>query len=92
MPAVLHVDGRTYRDVGVHLRGATSFMFVPAGRKRPLNLSLDFVHPEQNLGGYRTFNLLNAHEDPSFLRAVLYLQIARAYLLNHPAVKNVPAL
>ena len=80
VPATVIVDGRTYRDVGVHFRGATSFMFVPAGRKRPLNLSFDFVHPEQNLGGYRTFNLLNAHEDPSFLRAVLYLQIARDYL------------
>ena len=80
VPATVIVDGRTYRDVGVHFRGATSFMFVPAGRKRPLNLSFDFVHKDQNLGGYRTFNLLNAHEDPSFLRAVLYLEIARDYL------------
>jgi hypothetical protein len=80
VPATVIVDGKTYRDVGVHFRGATSFMFVPAGRKRPLNLSFDFVHPDQNLGGYRTFNLLNAHEDPSFLRAVLYLEIARDYL------------
>ncbi len=80
VPATVIVDGKTYRDVGVHFRGATSFMFVPAGRKRPLNLSFDFVHPEQNLGGYRTFNLLNAHEDPSFLRTILYLQIARDYL------------
>lgn len=80
VPATVIVDGQTYRDVGVHFRGATSFMFVPAGRKRPLNLSFDFVHKDQHLGGYRTFNLLNAHEDPSFLRAVLYLHIARDYL------------
>lgn len=80
VPATVIVDGKTYRDVGVHFRGATSFMFVPAGRKRPLNLSFDFVHQDQHLGGYRTFNLLNAHEDPSFLRAVLYLEIARDYL------------
>jgi hypothetical protein len=84
VPATVIVDGRTYRDVGVHFRGATSFMFVPEGRKRSLNLSFDFVHQGQNLSGYRTFNLLNAHEDPSFLRVMLYLQIARDYL---PAAK-----
>jgi spore coat protein CotH len=80
VPATLVVDGRRFRDVGVHFRGASSLMSVPDGRKRSLNLSLDFVHEEQALGGYRTFNLLNSHMDPTFLRSVLYLQAARAYL------------
>lgn len=84
VPAQVTVDGRKYADVGVHFRGSTSFMFAGEGRKRPLNLSFDFQHKEQNLGGYRTFNLLNSNEDPSFLRAVLYLQIARDYI---PAAK-----
>jgi hypothetical protein len=84
VPAKVIVDGKTYADVGVHFRGNTSMMFAGEGRKRPLNLSFDFVHKDQNLGGYRTFNLLNAHEDPSFLRAMLYLEIARDY---HPAPK-----
>lgn len=84
VPAKVIVDGKAYPDVGVHFRGATSFMFAGEGRKRPLNLSFDFVHKDQNLGGYRTFNLLNAHEDPSYLRAMLYLEIARDYL---PAAK-----
>lgn len=82
VPATVTVDGKEYREVGVHFRGNTSFMFTGEGRKRPLNLSFDFVHKDQNLGGQRTLNLLNAHEDPSFLRALLYLEIARAY---HPA-------
>ncbi len=84
VPARVTVDGKSYADVGVHFRGATSFMFAGAGRKRPLNLSFDHVHKDQNLGGYRTFNLLNSHEDPSFLRAMLYLEIARDYI---PAAK-----
>jgi hypothetical protein len=84
VPARVIVDGREYRDVGVHFRGATSFMFAGEGRQRSLNLSFDFVHPDQHLGGYRTFNLLNAHNDPSFLRTMLYLEIARDYL---PAAK-----
>ncbi len=80
IPAKLTVDGKTYKDVGVHFRGASSFMMVPEGRKRSLNLSLDWLHENQNLGGYRTFNLLNSHEDPTFLRTVLYQHIAREYI------------
>ena len=80
VPAKLTVDGRTYPDVGVHFRGMTSFMFVGEGRKRPLNLALDFVHKGQQFCGYRTLNLLNSHEDPTFLRTVLYSHIAREYL------------
>ncbi len=84
VPAKVTVDGRTYRDVGVHFRGGTSYMFAGQGRKRPLNLAFDFVHKDQNFGGYRTFNFLNSNEDPSFLRAVLYLEICRHYI---PAAK-----
>jgi len=80
VPAKLTVDGKVYRDVGVHFRGASSFSMVGEGRKRSLNLSLDFVHKDQRLYGYRTLNLLNSHGDPSFLRTVLYLHIARQYI------------
>lgn len=80
VPAKLVVDGEEYEEVGVHFRGQSSFMMVPEGRKRSLNLSLDWVRDKQALGGYRTFNLLNAHGDPTFMRGVLYLQIAREYI------------
>jgi hypothetical protein len=80
VPARLTVDGRTYPDVGVHFRGASSYMMVGTGRKRSLSLLLDFLRAEQNLGGYRTLHLLNSHEDPSFLRTVLSCEIGRAYL------------
>ena len=80
VPAKLTVDGKVYRDVGVHFRGASSFFTVGEGWKRSLNLSLDFVHGNQRLGGYRTLNLLNSHGDPTYLHAVLYNQIAREYI------------
>jgi hypothetical protein len=80
VPARVTVDGKAYPDVGVHFRGMSSFMMVGEGRKRSLNLAFDFVHKEQRLGGYRTLNLLNSHNDPTFLRSVLYLQAAREYL------------
>ena len=80
VPATLIVDGKKYPNVGVHFRGMSSFMMVREGHKRSLNVSLDFVDPKQRLYGYKTLNLLNSHEDPSFLHTVLYLQIARNYI------------
>lgn len=80
VPATLIADGKTYHNVGVHFRGMSSFMMVPEGRKRSLNISMDFVHEDQRLNGYKTLNLNNAHEDPTFLRLILYLQIAREYI------------
>lgn len=80
VPAKLIANGKTYADVGVHFRGASSFMMVGEGRKRSLNLSLDYRHKGQTLAGYQTLELLNAHEDPTFLRTVLYSHIARQYI------------
>ena len=80
VPAALTMDGVTYRDIGVHFRGMSSFMMVPEGSKRSLNLSIDYVHDSQRLLGYRTLNLLNANGDATFLRQVLYTEIARRYV------------
>lgn len=80
VPAKLTVDGKVYPDVGVHFHGMSSFMMVGEGQKRSLVLSLDYVHPDQQLGGYNKLNLLNSHEDASFLRTVLSLEVARNYV------------
>ena len=80
VPATLTVDGKVYKDVGVHFRGASSFFTVSEGHKRSLNVSLDFAHKKQEIDGHRTLNLMNSHEDPSFLRTVLFHQIAREYI------------
>ncbi|HVZ21386.1 MAG TPA: CotH kinase family protein, partial [Vicinamibacterales bacterium] len=80
VPAMMVVDGRAYTDVGVRFRGSSSFMMVPEGLKHSINVSVDFVDKAQSVGGYRSLNLLNSHEDPSFLRSVLFLTAARDYL------------
>ena len=79
VPAKLTVDGQVFNDVGVHCRGASSFLFVAEGRKRSLNLKLDFVHKDQKFAGYRTFNLLNSNGDATMIKAVLYYQMCREY-------------
>jgi hypothetical protein len=80
VPATVVVDGKTYRDVGVHFRGNSSYRMVPEGSKHSLNLSFDFIHEEQTVGGFRTLNLLNAMNDPTLVRTVLFSEIARSYL------------
>lgn len=79
VPATLTVDGKTYPNVGLHFRGMSSYMGVPAGSKRSLNVSLDMADKKQSLYGYDTLNLLNCHEDPTFLNTVLYSHIANKY-------------
>jgi spore coat protein CotH len=80
VPATAIVDGVTYKDVGIRFRGMSSFMSVPEGLKHSINVSMDFAHPDQRLGGYRTLNLLNSHEDPTYLRSILYYDAARDYI------------
>lgn len=80
VPAKLIVDGKEYKDVGVHFRGMSSYMMVPTGFKRSLNISVDFVHKGQSVYGYRTLNLLNSHGDSSFIRSVLFFDIARHFI------------
>ena len=80
VPASVIVDGKTYPDVGVHFRGNSSYRAVPQGLKHSLNLSFDFAHPHQEIGGYRTLNLLNSNNDATFVRTMLYSEIARHYL------------
>ncbi len=80
VPALLTVDGRQYRDVGVRFRGMSSFAFVSEGSKRSLNVSIDFADDNQRVMGFRTLNLLNANSDPTFVRALLYSHIARQYV------------
>jgi len=79
IPATLTVDATTYRDVGMSFRGNNSFTAVPDGLKRPLSLTIDFIH-DQKLLGHNSLNLLNSNQDPTFLRSVLYLDISRDYI------------
>ncbi|XZE21519.1 CotH kinase family protein [Pirellulaceae bacterium SH449] len=80
VPATMLVDGQEYHGVGIRFRGMSSYRMVASGSKRSLNLSVDMVDGEQRLLGYKTLNLLNAHEDESMIGSVLYSHIARQHL------------
>jgi len=79
VPATLVVDGSTYPEVGVRFRGNSSYFLTRESMKKSWNISLDWAHEGQNLHGYRTLNLLNSPDDPSFVREILFSEIGRDY-------------
>ena len=80
VPARMTVDGKVYPDVGVRFRGSSSLYGVRSGKKRSLNLTMDWADPKQDLYGYETLDLLNSFGDPTLLRVYLFNRIARDYL------------
>lgn len=77
--AVMIYNGDTLKaKVGVRFKGQTSYSGGPGGggstsQKKSFNISLDFEDEKLDIGGYKTFNLNNSFQDPSFMREVLYL-------------------
>ncbi len=79
VPATVEVDGKRYTDLGISFRGNNSFHMVPDGLKRSFSISMD-SWKKQDLLSHTSLNLLNANQDPSFIRSVLYLDVAREYI------------
>lgn len=80
LPAKLTVDGKVYPGVGISFRGNSSYQMVPYGKKHSLSLAIDAADEKQRLYGYRSLKLLNANQDPSFMRTYLYHYVARQYI------------
>lgn len=89
--ADMTVEGIVYPDVGVRIRGNTSFIALPSGsQKVSLNVSVDFVNEDQELMGHNTLNFNNAFTDPTFCREVVYQNIISEWIpggrANHVTV------
>ena len=80
LPATMMVDGTEYKGVGVHFRGSSSYMMVPRGTKRSLNVSVDHTESKARLYGYTTLNLLNANGDSSMMSSSLYAELAAPHM------------
>ena len=90
--ADLTVEGVTYPDVGVRIRGNTSYAALPPGsQKVSLNIETDFVHADQEVMGYRNLNFNNAFTDPTFCREVVYMNVLAKWIpsgrANHVVVE-----
>lgn len=81
--ADLEVDGSTFPDVGVRIRGNTSYTALPAGSEKfSLKIKTDFVHDGQSLYGYDTLNLNNGFHDPTFVREIVYNNYVARFIPN----------
>lgn len=77
------VDGVTYPNIGVRIRGNTSYTALPSGsQKFSLNIEMDAVNTEQSLMGYSSLNFNNGFHDPTFCREVLYNNYVAQFIAN----------
>jgi hypothetical protein len=91
--ATLTVDGISYPNVGVRIRGNTSYTALPAGSEKfSLNVELDTVDPEQTIMGYKALNLNNGFHDPTFCREVIYNNYVARFIPNPRANHAVVTL
>ncbi|MGB1204171.1 MAG: CotH kinase family protein [Chitinophagales bacterium] len=86
IPATMTVDSVVYENVGVRFKGNTSYAWAAEDGEEKLsfNITMDFEDETQDIMGYKTLNLNNCFEDPSFLREFLYLHLIRNHI---PAAK-----
>ena len=77
------VDNVVYPNVGIRIRGNTSYTGIPSGsQKFSLKLQMDSVDVNQQLMGYDTINLNNGWRDPTFTREVEYNNYLAQFVPN----------
>jgi hypothetical protein len=75
--AVVTINGEVFDSAGVRFKGNSSYS--PTRIKNPLNIKLNYIK-DQDYKGYYTLKLSNGFKDPTFVREVLALEIARKYM------------
>lgn len=80
IPATMIFDGNVYPNVGVRFRGNTSYVQIGSSQKKSFSIETDFVDEDQTLFGYNDLKLNNAHQDPTFMREVLYNRMAARHI------------
>lgn len=89
IPVDLEVDGITYPDVGIRLRGQST-IWCALNNKFPFRIRMDEYVAGQEIYGQDTFRLNNAALDPTFLREALAAEALRAYVpMAHRAFTNL---
>jgi spore coat protein H len=75
--ATLKEGGRTYKDVGIHLRGAAG-SFRGIDDKPGLTVNMDKFTDDQRFHGLDKFHLANSVQDPSYVAELLCGEMSRA--------------
>lgn len=84
LAATMNMDGVTYDSVGVRFKGQTSYSGTGTSQKKSFNIEIDWIHDNQSVEGFKTFNLNNCYQDESFMREFFYLHCIKNHI---PAAK-----
>ena len=87
VPVTLHEGERSYKDVGLHLKGAAG-SFRPVDDKPGLTLNFGHFTPGQTFHGLRKLNLNNSVQDPSYFNEALCNPLFRAAGVPAPRVAH----
>jgi hypothetical protein len=79
LEATMEIDGVKYNGIGARFRGNTSYMMVQNSDKKSFAIETDFINEDQSVMGYKNLKFNNAHEDPSFMKEVLYYRMSPKY-------------
>ena len=85
--ATLYSEGTTYRDVGIHLKGATG-SFRGIDDKPSLTLDFGRFTGGQKFHGLRKIHLNNSVEDPSFVNELIGSELFRSAGVPAPRVSH----
>ena len=77
--ATLIYDDIVIGEVGVRFRGHSSYAETYTSDKKSFKIDVDFVNDGLRVEGYKNLRFNNAHEDPSFMRELLYGKLASRY-------------
>jgi len=78
LAGTVFINGQQFDSAGVRYKGNSSYQYMMV--KKPLNIKLDYIIPDQNIDGYGTIKLSNGFKDPSFVRETLGYEIARNFM------------
>ncbi|MDA9057236.1 CotH kinase family protein [Flavobacteriaceae bacterium] len=82
------IDGKNSYNVGVKIKGESSYKHYPS-KKKSLKINFDKFIKEQDYQGFEEINLNNNFKDPTFMREKLYLDFLQE--VGVPSQKNAYA-
>ena len=82
------IDGKNTYNVGVKIKGESSYKHYPS-KKKSLKINFDKFIKEQDYQGFEEINLNNNFKDPTFMREKLYLDFLQE--VGVPSQKNAYA-
>lgn len=84
MNAKVKINALTLHDVGVRLKGNSSYSAPTSDYKKPFKIDFDVFKPGQDFDGLERLNFSNSMKDPTMLREKIFFDFLRMQGLKAP--------